>query len=83
MTRLLLLDTDVFSFLFKRDSRAAMYAPHLVNAQPCLSFQSVAELRYWARIRRWGDARRSSLDMAIGKCLVLPYDDPCLNSGPR
>ena len=47
MTRLLLLDTDVFSFLFKRDSHAAMYAPHLVNAQPCLSFQSVAELRYW------------------------------------
>lgn len=40
-----LLDTDVFSFAFKRDTRAALYAPHLTGVQPCLSFQSVAGLQ--------------------------------------
>jgi len=42
-----LLDTDVFSFVFKRDSRAARFEPHLTGSQACLSFQSVAELRRW------------------------------------
>jgi hypothetical protein len=32
--RPVLLDTDVFSFIFKRDTRAALYAPHLDDAQP-------------------------------------------------
>jgi len=70
-----LLDTDVFSFAFKRDTRAALYVPHLVGVQPCLSFQSVAELRYWALARRWGDPRRQSLDLSLARCLILSYDD--------
>ena len=73
--RAVLLDTDVFSFVFKQDTRAAAYAPHLVDAQPCLSFQSVAELRYWALARRWGDARGLSLEASLARCLVFPYDD--------
>ena len=71
----LLLDTDVFSFLFKRDTRAALYEPHLQGARPCLSFQSLAELRYWARIKRWGAPRRRSLATAIARYVLLPYDN--------
>ncbi|MFI5379238.1 MAG: type II toxin-antitoxin system VapC family toxin [Tepidisphaerales bacterium] len=70
-----LLDTDVFSFFFKRDSRASLYAPHLQNARPCLSFQTVAELRCWAIIKHWGDARRRSLDEAMRMYIIFPYDD--------
>lgn len=74
---LLLLDTDVFSFFFKRDTRAALYAGYLGggDVQACLSFQSVGELRYWALIRRWGEPRRHSLDTAISRTVVLPHDD--------
>ncbi|TMB88176.1 MAG: type II toxin-antitoxin system VapC family toxin [Chloroflexi bacterium] len=32
--RPVVLDTDVFSFLFQRDTRAALYAPHLKDAKP-------------------------------------------------
>jgi tRNA(fMet)-specific endonuclease VapC len=70
-----LLDTDVFSFVFKRDTRAALYATHLTGAQTCLSFQSVAELRLWAIVRQWGQKRRLSLDSSLARCVVLPYDD--------
>src|SRR3954462_7374262 len=73
--RPVVLDTDVFSFLFKRETRAALYVPHIQDAQPCLSFQSVAELRYWALVRRWGEPRRSSLEASVAKCLLLPCDD--------
>jgi tRNA(fMet)-specific endonuclease VapC len=73
--RAVLLDTDVFSFVFKRDSRAALYAADLAGAQPCRCFQSVAELRLWALARRWGDARCQSLNVSLARCLVLPYDD--------
>ena len=70
-----LLDTDVFSYFFKRDSRAALYAPDVAGAQLCLSFQSVAELRSWSLVRNWGTPRRQSLEAAILRCIVLPYDD--------
>jgi tRNA(fMet)-specific endonuclease VapC len=69
------LDTDVFSFFFKHDTRASLYEPALRGAELCLSFQSVAELRLWALIRRWGDTRRRSLDAALARYTVLPYDD--------
>ena len=69
------LDTDVFSFFFKRDTRAALYEPALADALLCLSFQSVAELRLWALIKGWGDARRQSLDAALAQYVVLPYDN--------
>ncbi len=69
-----LLDTDVFSFLFKADSRGPLYAPDVVGRQPCLSFQSVAELRAWAILRNWGRRRRERLDKVLGKYVVLPYD---------
>jgi tRNA(fMet)-specific endonuclease VapC len=70
-----LVDTDVFSFVFKGDSRALPYTPHLVGAQICLSFQTVAELRLWALTRNWGKSRRDSLDSSLRRCAVLPFDD--------
>jgi len=49
-----ILDTDVCSFLFKRDTRGELYRPHLEGKTPCLSFQTVAELYQWAEIHNWG-----------------------------
>ncbi len=44
------LDTDVWSFVFKRDSRAELYRHHLESNVLCVSFQTVAELYQWAEI---------------------------------
>jgi tRNA(fMet)-specific endonuclease VapC len=38
------IDTDVVSFLFKRDTRAELYRPHLVGRRIVVSFMTVAEL---------------------------------------
>lgn len=69
-----LLDTDVLSFLAKGDTRAALYAPALAGQQLCVCFQTVAELRLWALIRRWGPARQAAMDALLEHFVVLRYD---------
>ena len=68
------LDTDVVSFIAKGDTRAALYAPWLVDKRLCVCFQTVAELRLWAISRRWGPKRIADLDSLLGRFVVLPYD---------
>ena len=40
----LVVDADVISFLFKNDTRAKLYEPHLDQRQVVISFMTVAEL---------------------------------------
>jgi tRNA(fMet)-specific endonuclease VapC len=39
-----LLDTNIVSYLFKRDTRAVLYAPHLLNKELAIAIMTVAEL---------------------------------------
>ena len=39
-----LLDTNIISYLFKRDTRAMLYAPHLLDRELAISLMTVAEL---------------------------------------
>ncbi len=52
------IDTDVMSFLFKRDSRADLYKPHLEGRRLVVSFMTIAELEAWALIRNWGVTKK-------------------------
>jgi tRNA(fMet)-specific endonuclease VapC len=56
-----IVDTDVISFTFKGDTRAALYAPHLANKLTYISFQTRAELEQWAIARQWGARRHAAL----------------------
>ena len=39
-----LVDTDVVSYIFKRDTRGALYDPHLDGRSQFISFMTLAEL---------------------------------------
>ncbi len=69
-----LLDTDVFSYFFKQDTRASLYEPDIRGRQVCLCFQTVAEVKAWAIGRQWGPSRRNALDRALAHYAVLPFD---------
>jgi tRNA(fMet)-specific endonuclease VapC len=69
-----ILDTDVLSFLAKGDTRAKFYSSALAGKRLCVCFQTVAELRLWALVRRWGSSRREALDSLLDQFVVLPYD---------
>ena len=70
--RPVLIDTGVFSFVAKADSRAALYQPHLYGIRQHISFQTVAELRRWGIERNLGDQRMRALERAIDKTVVIP-----------
>ena len=51
------LDTDVFSFLLKGDTRAALYRSQLSGKRLAICFVTVAELYRWAIQKNWGAQR--------------------------
>lgn len=68
------VDTDVVSYLFRRDSRAELYRPHLDGELLVVSFMTIAELDRWALERDWGEVRRRRMQEYLGKFVVYPYD---------
>ena len=74
MTDRLVVDTDVISFLFKRDTRAKLYEPHLSGRQLVVSFMSVAELYRWAAENNWGAKRIADLETKLRKFIICPVD---------
>ncbi|HFD86652.1 MAG TPA: type II toxin-antitoxin system VapC family toxin [Gammaproteobacteria bacterium] len=71
----ILLDTNIVSFILKGDSRAADYEPHLKDQQLAISFMTVAELYQWAAVRKWGERRRDQLTQTLKvNYTVLSFD---------
>jgi tRNA(fMet)-specific endonuclease VapC len=68
------LDTDVFSYFFKQDTRARLYEADVRARRLCLCFQTIAEVKAWAISRNWGKVRRNALEKVLAHYLVLPYD---------
>jgi tRNA(fMet)-specific endonuclease VapC len=74
------LDTNIFSYLLRGDTRAEPYREYLANRQPGVSFQTVAELRRWAIERRWGAARQRELARQIDRVVVWLVDDELITA---
>lgn len=73
---LVLIDTDIASFILKGSSYADPYLPLLSGQELALSFMTVAELFQWAILRQWGDRRLSQLEQYLSNYLVIPVDQP-------
>src|SRR5215831_4958946 len=71
---IVLLDTNVVSYLFKGDTRAAGYAPLLQGQRLAISFMTVAELYEWSAVRKWGRTRLTRLEATLATYLVIPVD---------
>jgi tRNA(fMet)-specific endonuclease VapC len=69
-----LLDTDVFSYLMKNDTRGNAYRPHIKNKTVAISFITVGELYFWAENRQWSSKNRQNLEDRIKAVVVVPYD---------
>ena len=70
-----IVDTDVVSMIFKRDTRAAWYEPHLVGKLLAISFMTRAELSLWPRSAGWGEQKIATLERFLRDSVVLPYDE--------
>jgi tRNA(fMet)-specific endonuclease VapC len=61
-------------YLFKSDSRAEGYRPHLTGRLLVVSFMTVAELDRWALQRDWGEARRARMEQHLRNFVVYPFN---------
>jgi predicted nucleic acid-binding protein len=64
------IDTDIFSFLLKKDTRAELYKPHLDGHFLFLSFMTVAELERWAMLHNWGQNKIILLENTLKRYVV-------------
>jgi predicted nucleic acid-binding protein len=67
------VDTDVVTFFYKRDTRALLYMPHLDGRLTLISFVTVAELRRPTLERQWGEKRRRDLEKFLEKSAIVEY----------
>jgi tRNA(fMet)-specific endonuclease VapC len=73
---IVVVDTDVISFLFKRDTRVPLYRRHLLGNTLYVSFMTVAELRRWALASNWGPAKVAKLDRYLQRFSMVLVDLP-------
>lgn len=61
------VDTNVISYLFRKDTRGLGYLPILTTFEYLIiSFQTMAELSLWASSANWGRRRRADLAFFVG-----------------
>lgn len=71
---LVVVDTDVASFSFKRDTRDALYEPHLRGRVLVISPQTLAEVERWAMERNWGARRKQEMEEHLRRYILAPFD---------
>lgn len=64
------IDTDVWSYLYKGRSEAKLYEPHLFGNILVISFQTQAELLRGAIAANWGVARRQHLESRLQRYVI-------------
>jgi tRNA(fMet)-specific endonuclease VapC len=70
-----LLDTNIVSYLIKRDTRALLYRPHLDGRKQLVAFVTVAELYRWAVQHKWSPQRIEKLRRDMRHYAVIDFDD--------
>jgi tRNA(fMet)-specific endonuclease VapC len=66
------VDTDVYSArLIPNSALARRYEPLLLGRAEFVSFQTVAEVRYGALLRGWGDARLRRMEAEIDRTEIV------------
>ena len=74
MVEVVLVDTDVFSFMLKGHTLASQYEKHTKGKKLALSFVTVGELLTWSKHRKWGPEKIAELERRIALTGVIPYD---------
>jgi len=72
---MLLLDTNIISYIFRRDSRAIDYLPDLQGQALYISLITVAELWRWSIKHQWGQSKIDKLKELLQNYTVLPIDE--------
>jgi tRNA(fMet)-specific endonuclease VapC len=71
----IVVDTNVVSYIFKKDTRSELYEPHLIQVPKFISFMTFAELRRWKFQSNWGKAKSSKFEELLSDFGVIHSDE--------
>lgn len=71
----IVVDTNVFSYIFKKDTKAEFYKPHLTKVTKFISFMTYAELRRWKIQRGWGRSKSEKFEKLLMEFGVIHSDE--------
>ena len=71
---IVLMNTNMVSYIFKGDTRATAYASLLQGHRLAISFMTIAELFEWAMTRKWGRTRLTRLEQTLATYVTIPVD---------
>ena len=71
---MIILDTDVVSYIFNRDRRAAYYLEQMRGRRPLISFQTLEEAWFGAHRKNWGGRRREELALHLAQYEIVWAD---------
>ncbi len=69
------VDTDVVSFIFKGDTRGELYRPHVDGRIAVIAAQTRAELELWTLERNWGPGRKDRLRQELRNYVLAPFTE--------
>src|SRR5687768_4390602 len=70
--RVVIADTNIMSYAFKRSPILKQYDRLLVGREICIAFVTVGELHKWAEAGGWGAKRRLELRLFLDRYQVIP-----------
>ena len=70
-----IVDTNIVSYIYKKDTRAELYKPHLANLILVISFMTLAELKRWTLENNWGEKRQQHFAEFLKDFLVINSDE--------
>lgn len=76
----LIVDTDIVSYIFKKDTRSALYISHLIGVPKFISFMSLAELRLWESQSNWGAIKQEKFAELLSDFGAIHSDEELCES---
>ena len=70
--RVVIADTNIISYAFKREPLGERYSRLLTGREVRISFTTVAELHRWAEKGAWGARRRLELRLFLARFPMIP-----------
>lgn len=78
------VDTNVVSYIYRKDQRAEPYLSDMVRRRAVISFQTYEELLYGVLRRNWGERRRNELlDYVEANYEMIGYDRELVDACAR
>jgi hypothetical protein len=74
----MLLDTNIVSYFYRRDTRAALYEQYLIGQPRYIAFATLGELYKWPLERNWGSERLRTFICATMWCCPTTMRWPAL-----